>query len=211
MFLTCITSIKNINAYTIKIQKTTHRQDIPNIIILKRISTPNRSINEKKKATPGRIRIFRTRKSEERDAKLKHALNNPISPRGDPWARAFPPWCPAGLVSAPPSDLWDTCLLIFIYSFIYSAQILARHTRTKPRGKPRRDCRDEIVHLPGGAARKLSGFRAFMGPLLGQLEDTARYFVSMMIQIVEFLVMFLFFFFWLWLMEYLNDGVTWSF
>lgn len=149
----------------------------------------------KKKATPGRIRIFRTRKSEERDAKLKHALNNPISPRGDPRARAFPPWCPAGLVSAPPSDLWDTCLLIFIYSFIYSAQILARHTRTKPRGKPRRDCRDEIVHLPGGAARKLSGFRAFMGPLLGQLKDTARYFVSMMIQIVEFLVMFLFFFF----------------
>lgn len=50
------------------------------------------------------------------------------------------------------------------------------------------------MHLPGGAARKLSGFRAFMGPLLGQLEDTARYFVSMMIQIVEFLVMFLFFF-----------------
>lgn len=49
------------------------------------------------------------------------------------------------------------------------------------------------MHLPGGTARKLSGFRAFMGPLLGQLEDTARYFVSMMIQIVEFLVMFFFF------------------
>lgn len=48
MFLTCTTSIKNINAYTIKIQKTTRRQDIPNIIILKRISTPNRLINEKK-------------------------------------------------------------------------------------------------------------------------------------------------------------------
>lgn len=35
-----------------------------------------------------------------------------------------------------------------------------------------------------------------MGPLFGQLEDIV-YFVSMMIQIVEFLVMFLLFFFFL--------------
>lgn len=63
-------------------------------------------------------------------------------------ARVSPPWCPAGLVSAPPSDLWDTCLLIFIYSFIYSAQILARHTHTQSLVES--DCRDEIVHLPGG-------------------------------------------------------------
>ena len=109
-------------------------------------------------------------------------------------ARVSPPWCPAGLVSAPPSDLWDTCLLIFIYSFIYSAQILARHTHThtKSRGK-RLQGWDSAFARRRGAARNLSGFRAFMGPLLGQLEDIV-YFVSMMIQIVEFLVMFLFFF-----------------
>lgn len=65
----------------IKIEKTTHPSS--NIIPKKKKSPPKTDQSTKKKATPGRIRIFRARKitqGEERHAKLEHALNNPISP-----------------------------------------------------------------------------------------------------------------------------------
>lgn len=124
-------------------------------------------------------------------------------------ARVSPPWCPAGLVSAPPSDLWDTCLLIFIYSFIYSAQILARHTHTQSLVES--DCRDEIVHLPGeGEPRETCLDSALLwGHCLANWKISCTLCPWWFKSLSFSLCFFFFFFFWLWLMKYLNNfGVT---
>lgn len=177
----------------IKIEKTTHPSS--NIIPKKKKSPPKTDQSTEKKATPGRIRIFRARKitqGEERHAKLEHALNNPISPILE--RARFPALVSRG--SRQRAAEWfvghvSTHFYLFLY--LFRADPRATHTHTKPRGK-RLQGWDSAFARRRGAARNLSGFRAFMGPLLGQLEDIV-YFVSMMIQIVEFLFMFLFFLF----------------
>lgn len=101
---------------------------------------------------------------------MKHALNNPISPRGDPRARVFALVSRGSRQRAAEWFVGHVSTHFYLFLYLFRADPRPTHAHF-PRGKPRLDCRDEIVPLP---PRNLSGFRAFMGPLLGQLEDIAR-------------------------------------
>lgn len=119
-----------------------NRPIIPNDLHFEQV----REKNHRKTPRRNIARIFRWKNKSvagrcwgcgKKHAKVRHAWNNPESHpfswgSSVPASRrrgthAVPPRGPVGLVSAPPCDLWDTCLLIFIYFFIYFTRIFAQH------------------------------------------------------------------------------------